>query len=214
MLHEVAGRATDRVAPELWPDLAAALGLPDAEAAQRHVRGLGRRITHLSRLTWHRVDAVLGPAGRPASGGVPELDRVAPGVAVSRDEVVLDRGTRPARTRCCCCARPPRPPSASWCWPPPPPPGWPARAPPLPEPWAGEARNLFARLLAAGPGLLGVWETLDETGALERVLPEWERVRLLPHASVVHRFTVDRHLVETCIEASRADPPGRPRPTC
>ena len=58
------------------------------------------------------------------------------------------------------------------------------------------------RLLAAGPGLLGVWETLDETGALERILPEWERVRLLPHASVVHRFTVDRHLVETCIEAS------------
>jgi [protein-PII] uridylyltransferase len=58
------------------------------------------------------------------------------------------------------------------------------------------------RLLAAGPGLLGVWETLDETGALERILPEWERVRLLPHASTVHRFTVDRHLVETCIEAS------------
>ena len=58
------------------------------------------------------------------------------------------------------------------------------------------------RLLAAGPGLLGVWETLDETGALEQILPEWERVRLLPHASVVHRFTVDRHMVEACIEAS------------
>ena len=34
------------------------------------------------------------------------------------------------------------------------------------------------------------------------ILPEWERIRLLPHASVIHRFTVDRHVVETCIEAS------------
>ncbi|MGH3370862.1 MAG: HD domain-containing protein, partial [Nocardioidaceae bacterium] len=73
----------------------------------------------------------------------------------------------------------------------------------LPEPWSDDARDLLVRLLAAGPGLLPVWETLDETGALGLLLPEWERVRLLPHASVVHRFTVDRHLVETCIEASR-----------
>ena len=33
-------------------------------------------------------------------------------------------------------------------------------------------------------------------------LPEWERIRLLPHASAIHRFTVDRHVVETCMEAS------------
>ena len=76
-------------------------------------------------------------------------------------------------------------------------------SPALPDPWPLGARDLFVRLLAAGPGLLGVWETLDETGALELILPDWERVRLLPHASVVHRFTVDRHLVETCIEAAK-----------
>ncbi|MGA8245267.1 MAG: HD domain-containing protein, partial [Nocardioides sp.] len=52
------------------------------------------------------------------------------------------------------------------------------------------------------PGLLPVWETLEETGALEAVLPEWERIRLLPHASAIHRFTVDRHVVETCMEAA------------
>ena len=74
--------------------------------------------------------------------------------------------------------------------------------PPLPVPWPAEARDLMVRLLAAGPGLLAVWETLDETGAVQTILPEWEQVRLLPHASVVHRFTVDRHMVETCIEAS------------
>ena len=73
---------------------------------------------------------------------------------------------------------------------------------PLPTPWPVEARQLLVRMLASGRGLLGVWETLEETGALTRFLPEWERVRLLPHASAIHRFTVDRHVVETCVAAS------------
>jgi [protein-PII] uridylyltransferase len=200
-LHEVTGRPTDRVAPELWPDLAERLSLPDAEAAQRHVRAIGRRLTHLSRLTWHRVEAVLaGPIGPRR---VPGLERVATGIAVSRAEVVLDRGARPSREpllllRAAAEAAERRLALA---------PSTAARlvreGAPVPEPWAPEARRLLTRLLAAGPGLLPVWETLDETGALDTLLPEWERVRLLPHASVVHRFTVDRHLVETCIEASR-----------
>jgi [protein-PII] uridylyltransferase len=75
-------------------------------------------------------------------------------------------------------------------------------SPPLPDPWPASARDLFVRLLASGQGLLPVWETLDETGALAGILPEWERIRMLPHASSIHRFTVDRHVVETCIEAS------------
>ncbi len=202
VLHSVAGRATDRVAPEAWPELAGRLGLEDAEAAQRLVRELGRRITHLSRLTWRRVDAVLA---RPpvTKRRAPDLTRVAPGVAVTGGEVVLEARTDPeadprlllraaaeAAERGLVLA----PATASRL----------ARtAAVVPEPWDAEARNLLTRLLAAGPGLLQVWETLDETGALERLLPEWERVRLLPHASVVHRFTVDRHVVETCIEASR-----------
>ena len=202
VLHAAAGRATDRIAPEIWPDLAAGLGLADAEAAQRQVREVGRRITHLSRLTWQRVDAVLA---RPqaARRRIPELERVGPGVAVSRGEVVLDRATDPGGDphllfRAAAEAAERRlvlsPATASRLG---------RQGAPLPEPWGREARNLFTRLLAAGTGLLPVWETLDETGALVPALPEWERVRLLPHASVVHRFTVDRHLVETCIEASR-----------
>ncbi|MGA8209635.1 MAG: DUF294 nucleotidyltransferase-like domain-containing protein, partial [Nocardioidaceae bacterium] len=96
VLHEIAGRSSDRIAPEMWGALAVRLRLPDAEAAQRHVRELGRRITHLSRLTWHRVDAVLArPPARQRRA--PDLVRVAPGVAVSGAEVVLERGTRPAQ---------------------------------------------------------------------------------------------------------------------
>ncbi len=71
VLHAVAGRATDRVAPELWADVATGLGLTDEAAAQVHVRELGRRITHLSRLTWRRVDGVHRPTNvggqRPAT---------------------------------------------------------------------------------------------------------------------------------------------------
>jgi [protein-PII] uridylyltransferase len=202
VLHEVAGRATDRITPETWRELAAGLGLPDDGSAQRRVREVGRRITHLSRLTWQRVEAVLT---RPSATRrrVPELERVAPGIAVSRGEVVLDRRTDPAGDpllllRAAAEAAERRlvlsPATASRLG---------REGADLPEPWNREASNLFTRLLAAGPGLLPVWETLDETGALARLLPEWEPVRLLPHASVVHRFTVDRHLVETCIEASR-----------
>lgn len=201
-LHEVTGRATDRVAPELWSDLAAHLGLAGAEPAQRQVREVGRRITHLSRLTWHRVDALLA---RPSATRrrTPDLEQVAPGVAVARREVVLEKGADPAEDPLLLLRAAAEAAERELVL-------APATAARLgraevavPEPWSREARNLFTRLLAAGPGLLSVWETLDETDALDRVLPEWRRVRLLPHASVVHRFTVDRHLVETCIEASR-----------
>ncbi|HEX4976440.1 MAG TPA: [protein-PII] uridylyltransferase [Nocardioides sp.] len=201
-LHDVVGRGADRVPPEVWPELADRLGLETAEAAQRHVRELGRRLTHLSRLTWRRVDGVLARPGGPRARA-PELVGVAPGVAVSGAEVVLDRGARPDRDpelllRAAAEAAERglalSPVTA----------GRLAReGAALPEPWPAPARDLLVRLLAAGPGLLTVWETLDETGALGRLLPEWERVRLLPHASVVHRFTVDRHSVETCMEAAR-----------
>jgi [protein-PII] uridylyltransferase len=211
LLQEASGRATDRVTPELWPDLAAGLDLPDALAAQRHVRGLGRRLAHLSRLTWRRAEAVLR---RPvAAPGVrrPQLTPLADDIALCEEEVVLEERARPQSDpalllRCAAEAAERNVVLA---------PHTAARlareCPSLPEPWPSEARQLLVRLLGAGPGLVPVWETLEETGAVTRLLPEWDRVRLLPHATPVHRFTVDRHLVETCVEASRlTDRVGRP----
>ncbi len=201
-LHRVAGRPTDRIAPELWWDLAAPCGLPDALAVQRHIRELGRRVSHLSRLTWRRVDAVLEPPGSVTGARRPVLTRLAAGVAQVGGEVVLESGARPDRDpglllRAAAEAAERQlvlaPATAARLA---------AEGAALPEPWARESRQLMVRLLASGPGLLAVWETLEETGALARILPEWERIRLLPHASAIHRFTVDRHVVETCIEAS------------
>lgn len=202
-LQEVTGRGTDRIGPEVWRELAAPLGLDSAEAVQRQLREVGRRVTHISRLTWRRADAV---AVRPASlrgARRPLLTPLAPGVAESAGEVVLDGraelGTDPLLLLRAAAEAAERDLVLA--------PATAARlvqdGAPLPAPWPEGARQLFVRLLAAGPGLLDVWETLDETGAVELLLPEWSRVRLRPHASVIHRFTVDRHMVETCIEASQ-----------
>ncbi|WP_193612289.1 [protein-PII] uridylyltransferase [Nocardioides lijunqiniae] len=202
LVHANAGRATDRITPEAWSDLAAALGLADDLAAQVHVRDLGRRITHLSRLAWRRVDAVLARPVSVKGARRPSLEPVAPGVALSSGEIVLDRRARPAddpalllRAATAAAERDVvlAPATAARLV---------RECPPLPDPWPAEARQLLVRLLASGRSLLGVWETLEETQALSGFLPEWERVRSLPHASVIHRFTVDRHVIETCIEAS------------
>ena len=203
----LAGRATDRVAPELWTSSAAArlaAGDGDARAAQVHVRELGRRITHLSRLTWRRVDDVLA---RPARGRrTPALARrrSRQGVALAGGEVVLDRRRPPGRGPGAAAARRRRGRRARRRAGPadrgPAGPRVPRRCPTPGRPRRARAAGPAARRRARACSASG--RRSRRPGRSTQILPEWERIRLLPHASAIHRFTVDRHVVETCIEAS------------
>ncbi|WP_343950575.1 ACT domain-containing protein, partial [Nonomuraea longicatena] len=77
-----------------------------------------------------------------------------------------------------------------------------ARSAPMPVPWPGAARDALVSLLGAGRSAVPVWEELDQAGLLVRLLPGWERVRHRPQRNPVHRFTVDRHLIETAATAA------------
>src|SRR5690606_9140326 len=58
-------------------------------------------------------------------------------------------------------------------------------------------------LLGAGPALVPTWEACDRYGPVAAWFPEWQRLRGTPQHSPVHRFTLDRHLVQAAAEAAQ-----------
>ena len=58
-------------------------------------------------------------------------------------------------------------------------------------------------LLLTGRPAIAAMEALDRSGALHALLPEWSAVRCKPQRNAYHRFTVDRHLLETAADAAR-----------
>ncbi len=76
-------------------------------------------------------------------------------------------------------------------------------APPLEAPWPAAAREALLEMLSSGANLLPVWEALDLAGCIARWIPCWAAIRARPQHNPVHRFTVDRHSVQTVVEVQR-----------
>ncbi|WP_410536208.1 [protein-PII] uridylyltransferase [Streptomyces sp. KL2] len=200
-LHLGTGRATDRLALQDQDQIAAALALPDADALLRRVYEAARVISYACDVTWREVDRVLGARRLRPGRGRRTRTPLAEGVVVQDGEVVLARTARPERDpvlplRAAAAAAqaglPPSRPALRRLA---------AVAPPLPVPWPAEAREEFATLLGAGEAAVGVWEALEAEGLVTAWLPEWEWVRCRPQRNPVHRWTVDRHLIETAVRA-------------
>jgi [protein-PII] uridylyltransferase len=201
VLHEVTGRRLDRLVLEEQDEVARQLGLLDGDVLLRQLAGAGRTVAYAVDHAFRQADRVKGRKTLRTRRG--KLDRrpLADGVVEQDGEVVLARAAAPERDpvlvlRAAAAAAQTGLPLAPRAL---------ARlgdCPPLPVPWPAEARDALLALLGAGSAAISVWEALDQEGLLIPLIPDWERVRNRPQRNPLHRFTVDRHLVETAANAA------------
>ncbi|PRY63266.1 UTP--GlnB (protein PII) uridylyltransferase GlnD [Knoellia remsis] len=201
-VHVVTGRGRDRLGREDHDAVAALLGHDDPDDLLAAVSDAGRTIAYA-------LDGTLRRAGQSQRARVlrvgprrPQMVPLGYGLFESDGEVVLGSGSLvetdpqlPLRSAVVA-ARAGLPISPTTLD------NLATKSPDLPTPWPATARDLFSDLLAAGPGLVPVWEGLDQHGLVDRWLPEWAAVRSRPQRNAVHRHTVDRHLIETVVHAS------------
>ena len=185
--------------------MAQLVGYADEDELLRAVCAAGRTIAFVSSVAWGRVRRQIKRKSIPRLRKIRragERTPLAEGVVVQDSEVVLAAEARPDRDPVLVL----RAAAAS------------AQAglrlsthtvdrlaaesAPLPVPWPRQARENLVSLLGAGRSTVPVWESLDQANIVSRLIPGWDQVRSAPQRNPVHRFTVDRHLVETAVAAS------------
>jgi [protein-PII] uridylyltransferase len=199
-----AGRAraaTDRLSLQEQDAVAARMGQLGAEPLMRAVHEAGRTLARALDQSWRRVDArYAGPAVRRWRR--PVRRRLGAEVVAYDGEVLLAAGADLAADPWLALEVAAAAAGA----------GMPLAAPTvrrlearpleLPARWPARARESLVALIGAGPSSVGVIEALDQAGVMAALLPEWERVRCKPQRNPFHRWTVDRHLVETSVQAA------------
>jgi [protein-PII] uridylyltransferase len=204
-LHIASGRDKDKLFFQEQDKVAEILGFADADALMSEVAQAARSVDYLLDLTWYR----LAHKGREGGSRIFKRDRSTPlsrDITVSNQEVVISSdadfsldpviGLRAAA-------------SAAQI-------GLPISMDSLeklstslsggvgllPNPWPRDARENLITLIGAGSAMVQIFEALDQEEIIFHWIPEWKKVRSLPQRNVLHRHTVDRHMVETAVQAA------------
>ena len=204
-LHVVSGRDKDRLLFQEQDKVAEHLGYTDADALMSDVAQAARSVDYLLDSTWYR----LKHKGRDGAGRFLKRVRSTPlsrDITISNKEVVISAdadfaldpviGLRAAA-------------SAAQL-------GLPISMDSLERlseslsggiglltnPWPRDARENLITLIGAGSAMVQIFEALDQEEIIFHWIPEWRAVRSLPQRNVLHRHTVDRHMVETAVHAA------------
>jgi [protein-PII] uridylyltransferase len=197
-LHEVSGRGRDQLLLTEQDAVAAHLELTDADALMLEVAKSARAVDYSMDLTWHKLDnvktgSIFSRRKETAVGrglllidGELKVDTdysIAhdPGIGLHAAAVAAQRGADLSVESAIRLAE---------------------DFTALDEPWPRQSREDLVTLIGAGSHMIRVFEALDQEGLIERWIPEWGHVRFLPQRNVLHRHTVDRHMLETAVRAA------------
>ena len=198
VLHELSGKTRDQLLLTEQDKVAAEMGFADADALMLEVAKSARSVDYLMDLTWHRIDQKSGKSWlrkksspEVARGLVLENEEISikPGYEISKDPEIGLRAAASAAQRGV-------PISIDACI------AMAENFTALPTPWPRSVREDLVSLIGGGIEMLRVFEALDQEGLIEKWIPEWAHVRFLPQRNVLHRHTVDRHMLETAVRAA------------
>ncbi len=198
VLHELSGKTRDQLLLTEQDKVAAEMGFADADALMLEVAKSARSVDYLMDLTWHRIDQKSGKSWlrkksspEVARGLVLENEEISikPGYEISKDPEIGLRAAASAAQRGV-------PISIDACI------AMAENFTALPTPWPRSVREDLVSLIGGGIEMLRVFEALDQEGLIAKWIPEWAHVRFLPQRNVLHRHTVDRHMLETAVRAA------------
>ena len=204
-LHIVSGRDKDKLLFQEQDKVAAHLGFVDADVLMSEVAQAARSVDYLLDSTWYR----LAHKGKDGAGRFLRKVRsttLSRDISVANKEVTIDIDADfsldpTIGLRACAAAAQLGLPmsmdslerlSVALT----------SGVTELPNPWPRDARENLISLIGAGPAMVQIFEALDQEEIIFHWIPEWRAVRSLPQRNVLHRHTVDRHMVETAVQAA------------
>lgn len=201
-VHRITGRATNILLLQDQDAVAEACGAADADALMIGLSAAARQIEWASDRFWAEIDLLVERGGSPRRGGAARAVPLTAEAVVRDGEVELTAdaglddqsltfrvaaaaahgGHRLARSTLLQLAGSDIAEGA---------------------PWGEPTRRAFLSLLGSGPALVTAVDTLEFHGLFSRFLPEWRAIYSRPQRNAFHLYTVDRHLLQTVVEAGR-----------